>query len=230
MKFSIKDFCIKYDQIRSSLRIWSYLLKKSLMANFIFCAVTSINTILLCKILDPWRESPRKYLLACRFVCWVICCFVYLFFRLSRVFSRNRWRHFLVSCVAFFAWPLNCKFFWLVCTYFKKCDGAWFCEKNLCVIFFTWIFCEKLAHVVFLIFLYEAISNILKIDFLGKIFFKVFRQKRSQNESKWSFSSFMETWCVILTWFFHKIAVADILKIDNIFDNSLDCFLLKEVI
>ena len=39
MKFSIKDFSRKYDQIRSFLRIWSHLLEKSLMENFIFCAV-----------------------------------------------------------------------------------------------------------------------------------------------------------------------------------------------
>ena len=39
MKFSIKDFFSKYDQIRSFLRIWSYLLKIPLMENFIFCAV-----------------------------------------------------------------------------------------------------------------------------------------------------------------------------------------------
>ena len=39
MKFSIKDFSSKCDQIRSFLRIWSYLLEKSLMENFIFCAV-----------------------------------------------------------------------------------------------------------------------------------------------------------------------------------------------
>ena len=39
MKFSIKDFFSKRDQIRSFLRIWSYLLKKFLMQNFIFCAV-----------------------------------------------------------------------------------------------------------------------------------------------------------------------------------------------
>ena len=39
MKFLIKDFFSKYDQIRSFLRIWSHLLKKSLMENFIFCAV-----------------------------------------------------------------------------------------------------------------------------------------------------------------------------------------------
>ena len=36
MKFSINDFFSKCDQI---LRIWSHLLKKSLMENFIFCAV-----------------------------------------------------------------------------------------------------------------------------------------------------------------------------------------------
>ena len=39
MKFSIKDFFSKCDQIRRKLRIWSHLLKKSLMENFIFCAV-----------------------------------------------------------------------------------------------------------------------------------------------------------------------------------------------
>ena len=39
MKFSIKDFFIKCDQIPSYLRIWSHLLKKSLMENFIFCPV-----------------------------------------------------------------------------------------------------------------------------------------------------------------------------------------------
>ena len=32
---SIKDFLSKYDQIRSFLQIWSHLLKKSLMENFI---------------------------------------------------------------------------------------------------------------------------------------------------------------------------------------------------
>ena len=42
MNFSIKDFLRKCDQIhslRSFLQIWSQLLKKSLMKNFIFCAV-----------------------------------------------------------------------------------------------------------------------------------------------------------------------------------------------
>ena len=39
MKFSIKDFFSKCGQIRSLLRIWSHLLKKSLMENYIFCAV-----------------------------------------------------------------------------------------------------------------------------------------------------------------------------------------------
>ena len=39
MEFSIKDFFSKCDQIRRKLRIWSHLLKKSLMENFIFCAV-----------------------------------------------------------------------------------------------------------------------------------------------------------------------------------------------
>ena len=40
MKFSIKDFFSKPDQIRRKLQIPSLLLKKSLMENFVFCAVT----------------------------------------------------------------------------------------------------------------------------------------------------------------------------------------------
>ena len=39
MKFSIKDFSSKCDQIRRFLRIWSQLLKKFLMENFFLCAV-----------------------------------------------------------------------------------------------------------------------------------------------------------------------------------------------
>ena len=39
MKFSIKAFFSKCDQIRRKLRIWSHLLKKFVMENFIFCAM-----------------------------------------------------------------------------------------------------------------------------------------------------------------------------------------------
>ena len=39
MKFSIKDFFSKCDQIHGKLRIWLHLLNKSLMENFIFCAL-----------------------------------------------------------------------------------------------------------------------------------------------------------------------------------------------
>ena len=45
LKFSIKDFFSKCDQIRSFLRIWSYLLKKSLIENFIFCAVIRLLNV-----------------------------------------------------------------------------------------------------------------------------------------------------------------------------------------
>ena len=39
VKFSIRDFLSKCDQIRSLLRISTHLLKKSLIENIIFCAV-----------------------------------------------------------------------------------------------------------------------------------------------------------------------------------------------
>ena len=43
MKFPIKDFFSKCDQILIKLRIWSHLLKKSLMENFVFCVVMTLN-------------------------------------------------------------------------------------------------------------------------------------------------------------------------------------------
>ena len=45
MKFIVKNFFNKCDQIRRKLRVWSYLLKKSLMENFIFCAARNVLTI-----------------------------------------------------------------------------------------------------------------------------------------------------------------------------------------
>ena len=41
MKFSIKDFFSKCDQICSFLRIWSHLLKKSLIVNVIFLCIVN---------------------------------------------------------------------------------------------------------------------------------------------------------------------------------------------
>ena len=45
MKFSIKDFFSKCDQTCRKLRIWSHLLKKSLIENFIFYAVAIVFEI-----------------------------------------------------------------------------------------------------------------------------------------------------------------------------------------
>ena len=48
MKLSIMGFFSKCDQIRRKLRIWSHLLKKSVMKKyFIFCAVDLHNNFLL---------------------------------------------------------------------------------------------------------------------------------------------------------------------------------------
>ena len=42
----MKDFLSKCDQLRSFLQIWSYLLKKSLIENYIFCAVLFLEFLL----------------------------------------------------------------------------------------------------------------------------------------------------------------------------------------
>ena len=45
MKFFIKDFFSKCDQIRRKLWIWSHIIKKSLMEDFIFCAVWMVSEL-----------------------------------------------------------------------------------------------------------------------------------------------------------------------------------------
>ena len=63
MKFSIEDFFSKCDQIRRKLRIWYYLLKKSLMENFSFCAILKYAFMLkwhILIILFQWKKKKKK--------------------------------------------------------------------------------------------------------------------------------------------------------------------------
>ena len=59
MKFSIKDFFGKCDQIHRKLRIWSHLLEKSLMENFIFCGVRVLEDYLKSKIKNQTLRTCR---------------------------------------------------------------------------------------------------------------------------------------------------------------------------
>ena len=60
MKFSIKDFFSKYDQIRIIPQILSHLLKKSLMEKFIFCAVTPVKFPIRSFILNRWSVPTEN--------------------------------------------------------------------------------------------------------------------------------------------------------------------------
>ena len=73
MKFSIKDFFSKRDQICSFLRIWPHLLEKSLTENFIVCVVIFTYVLVLQYIswLWAWRNfhfllNKHKYLCVCQ--------------------------------------------------------------------------------------------------------------------------------------------------------------------
>ena len=56
MKLLIKDFFRKCDLIRRKLRIWSHLLKKSLMENFVFCAESIVK-----RGVDIWSNFLRHF-------------------------------------------------------------------------------------------------------------------------------------------------------------------------
>ena len=55
MKFPIKDFFSKCDQIRRKLRIWSHLLKKFLMKNFTFCVVYKMQILSILKNFNAFQ-------------------------------------------------------------------------------------------------------------------------------------------------------------------------------
>ena len=59
--FSIKNFFIKCEKIRTKLDIWSQLLKKSLMENVSFCAV-EINPIspIILNINKKFQTVPQN--------------------------------------------------------------------------------------------------------------------------------------------------------------------------
>ena len=60
MKFSIKDFFSKYEQLRRKWRIWSHLVKKPLMENFIFCAVYVCSSYTLCPGGSSFYQSKAE--------------------------------------------------------------------------------------------------------------------------------------------------------------------------
>ena len=60
IKFSVKDYFSKCDQIRRKLQIWSHLLKQSFMENFAFYVV--------------WRPDPnREFLASKRKLLYYVC-------------------------------------------------------------------------------------------------------------------------------------------------------------
>ena len=61
MKISIKDFFSKCDQSHIKRRIWSQLLKKSLMENFIFYAVLQAS------MLGKKNFKIRVYTVSCHY-------------------------------------------------------------------------------------------------------------------------------------------------------------------
>ena len=84
MKFSVKDFFSKCDQIRSFLPIWSHLLKKSLIKNFIFCVVHGLFVLKM-------EISKMKYMTTFSDFEYQIC--VVVTDRVERIREINRGLH-----------------------------------------------------------------------------------------------------------------------------------------
>ena len=95
IKFFIKDLFSKCDQFLSFLQIWSHLLKKSLLENFILCALLEINLLTYL----PWATQSIKLRTSgpgSFFPCWLILpsLFAPVLIRLQKVL-QNRMLHLL---------------------------------------------------------------------------------------------------------------------------------------
>ena len=91
MKFSIEDFFSKCDKIRSFLRIWSHLLKKSLMENFI-----SVQ----CELFFTLNKSPLINFFSCRMISKCFSLKLRKIWKRLKYKSKNCISHFVIwaSC------------------------------------------------------------------------------------------------------------------------------------
>ena len=119
MKFSINDFFSKCDQISKKLRIWSHLLKKFLMENFIFCAVTPVQMCIPPEIQNKNRIVPQFFY--CEYHLLIL-----IFFRCLCLMPLFR---IMPSSLSFFFNILSSQ--WLYVLFFKN----WFVSYVLYTIF-----------------------------------------------------------------------------------------------
>ena len=69
MKFYIKDFSSKCDQIHRFLRIWSHLLEKSVKESFIFCVMSVLKSCLYNKIIKT--HCLQNDQISCDLIKWL---------------------------------------------------------------------------------------------------------------------------------------------------------------
>ena len=146
MKFSIKGFFRKYEQICAKLEIWSHLLKKSLMQNFSFCAVVLYQRCLRDFVKHPqWRFFQKK-----------------LHHRCFVGFSKHLWVQFI-----FYTSSVNVKMSFLFSLLFSKYFFLWYKNYNFEIrnITFFCILCENHLHFMrpfiwqFLVYLYISLHS-----------------------------------------------------------------------
>ena len=88
LKFSIDDFLSKCDQLWRKLRIWSHLLKKFSIENFIFCAVcVKLPDI----IFEAFQNDLNNSIV---FILFLFCfCFVFVLFFCYTISVEAQIRH-----------------------------------------------------------------------------------------------------------------------------------------
>ena len=116
MKFSIKDFSSKCDQIRRKLLIWSHLLEKSLMENFIFCAVTwkTENLKNATRIFKMYLKNGKREILKLCFKDYILRNYYFL----AKVTFNLTWKSPRASLYGWISKP--CRVVYAVCKEYQQ--------------------------------------------------------------------------------------------------------------
>ena len=130
MNFSMKDFFSKCDQIRRKLRIWSHLLKKSIIENFIFCVVPTQNI-----------APDLKFLSTTVWYCTKI------YFTEIKAFQKL-WKMLFISSRKFFFRFSKDSYFYS-CFFFPSTFSRFNKSNETEIIMTSWIGLLKLANVIF---------------------------------------------------------------------------------
>ena len=149
IKFSIKDFFSKCDQFQKKIRVWSHLLKKFLMENFIFCEASILISVFNKQAVWSYEKVINGFMSLFNFYadsfqeCKLQDILHITFFpageKVPSYTSKEKYDH-LLSVKSFFQFGIQWENGWRVSPHiavFSQIVGIWKPDKTRILVYFT---------------------------------------------------------------------------------------------